>query len=177
MSRAAAVKPAPAFAGLAALADQALFEVKYDAVAAAVADRFALRVDYNIPELQAAYGAWIERAANASGGRDGSHFVAIVGVLIECLARRKAVSYSLTARPQAPHDRRLELVLGFPNELTSLVFGAAIYASAVACLTGVDPSVPLSGLVLENAISLLRHNPAGAARRFRELLQLGTPWT
>jgi len=177
MSRAAAVRPAPAFAGLAALADQALFEVEYDAVVAAIADRFTLSARCNVPELQAAYLAWIERSAGTSGSRDEHHFIAIIGVLIESLAPRKAVSYSLMARPQPPHDRRLELVLGFPNELTALLFGAAVYGSAVTCLTGADPSAPLSGLILENAISLVRRNPAGAAERFRELLQLGSPWT
>ena len=51
-------------------------------------------------------------------------------------------------RPQPPHDRRLELALGFPNELTALVFGAAVYSGAVTRLTGSDPSIPLSGLIL-----------------------------
>lgn len=176
MARAAAAKPAQAFGGLAALADQALFEVQYDAVAAAIAGRFTLKVHYAIPELHGAYASWIGRSAAAGGGRDYRHFIAIVANLIDCLATRKAVSYSLTMRPKPPHDRRLELALGFPNELTAFVFGAAVYSSAVTRLTGTDPSIPLSGMILENAIALLRRN-AAAAMRFRELLQLSTPWT
>jgi hypothetical protein len=177
MASAAAVLAAPAFAGLAALADPALFEVEYDAVAAAIADRFTLKPHYNIAELQAGYADWITRAGAAEGEQDDRHFAGIVALLIASLAPRKAVSYSLKARPQAPHDRRLQLVFGFPNQLTALLFGAAVYGSAVTRLTGADPSVPLSGLILENAIILLRRNPESAAARFRELLQLAIPWT
>jgi hypothetical protein len=175
MASAAAARPAEAFGGLAGLADPALFEVQYDAIAAAIADRFTLKVHYAIPELQGAYASWIARSAAAGGSRDYRHFIAIVANLIESLATHKAVSYSLMARPKPPHDRRLELALGFPNELTALVFGAAVYSTTVKRLTGDDPSIPLSGLILENAIALLRRN-AAAAMRFRELLQLSTPW-
>ncbi len=175
MASAAAAKPAEVFGGLAALADQALFEVQFDAVAAAIADRFTLKVHYAIPELHAAYQSWIAWSAAVGGNRDYRHFIAIVANLIESLASHTAVSYSLMTRPKEPHDRRLELALGFPNELTALVFGAAIYSSAVTRLTGTDPSIPLPGLILENAIALLRRN-AAASLRFRELLQLSTPW-
>ena len=176
MPSAAAIKSAPRFLGLEALADRGMFEVEYDAVVAAIADRFALRAGYDIPELHAAHAAWLADAAALPGRRDGRHFTGIVATLIECLARRKAIGYALAARPQPTHDRRLELALGFPNELTALLFGAAVHGSAIARLTGADPSLPLSRLILENAIALLRRNPGGAAARFRELLQLSTPW-
>jgi hypothetical protein len=170
------MKSAPRFLGLEALTDREMFEVEYDAVVAAIADRFALRASYDIPELHAAHAAWVASAAALAGERDGRHFTLIIATLIECLTRRKAIAYVLAARPQPTHDRRLELALGFPNELTALLFGAAVYGSAVARLTGADPSLPLSRLILENAIARLRRNPAGAAARFRELLQLASPW-
>ena len=173
---AAAIKSAPRFLGLEALADRGMFEVEYDAVVAAIADRFALRAGYDITELHAAHAAWSASTAALSGNRDGRHFTAIIATLIDCLARRKAIGYALTARLQPTHDRRIELALGFPNELTALLFGAAVYGSAVARLTGADPNLPLSRLILENAIARLRRNPRGAAARFRELLQLASPW-
>jgi hypothetical protein len=175
VSSAVAAIAAPTTAGLEALADRAEFEVEYDAVVAAIADRFGLRARYGIGELHSAHAAWIASATALSGKRDGPHFVGIVSKLIECMARREAIRYELAERPASAHDRRIELALGFPNELTALMFGAAVYARAVARLTGADASTPLSQLILENAIALLRRNPSGAAARFRELLQLSTP--
>jgi hypothetical protein len=175
VSSAVAATAAPSTAGLEALVDRDEFEVEYDAVVAAVADRFALRARYNIGELHAAYAAWVTGAATLAGNRDGEHFTAIVAKLIESLARRKSIGYELDGGQAPTHDRRLELALGFPNELTALVFGAAVYARAVGRLTDADPTVALSRLILENAIALLRRNPGGAAARFRELLQLSMP--
>ena len=176
MASAAAARPAEAFGGLAALADQALFEVQYDAVAAAIADRFTLKVHYAIPELARRLRSWIARSAAVGGSRDYRHFIAIVANLIESLATRKAVSYSLMTRPKPPHDRRLELALGFPNELDRVGFRRrGIFGRGEASHRR-RPEHSASGLILENAIALLRRN-AAAAMRFRELLQLSTPWT
>ncbi len=172
MSRSAAAKSAGSPVGLDALADSAQFEIEYDAVVAAIADHCGLQARYDIAELHSAYAAWIDSAAALAGKRDGAHLVAIVAALIKSLARHKAVSYALTVGARSADDLRLELALGFPNELTALLFGAAIYATAVQRRTGADPSIPLSRLILENAIGLLRRNPDGAAARFRELLQL-----
>ena len=79
-------------------------------------------------------------------------------------------------RPPGDRDRMLKVVLETPNQATALCFGAAVYALHVTRLTGKDPSVPLSGLILENAAEALRRSP-DAATRFRELMQLSTPWT
>jgi hypothetical protein len=69
----------------------------------------------------------------------------------------------------------VDTVLACPDEVTALAAGAALYVIRVRELTGADPSVPLSAMVIENAAASLRRRPA-AATRFRELLQLSTPW-
>src|SRR5262245_1254303 len=105
MASVPAARSRDAFAGLAALADPVLFEVQYDAVVAAIAERFSLQADYTIAELQGGYRTWISRCAGTAGGRDERHFVTIVALLIESLATRQAVRYALTAWPSARRDR------------------------------------------------------------------------
>ena len=74
---------APSHSGLAALADQVLFEVHYDTVAAAIADRFALKTHYDIAALHDAYAVWIANCAAIGGGRDYVHFITAIGLLVE----------------------------------------------------------------------------------------------
>lgn len=164
------------FGKLAALTDQAQFEIRYDAVAASLADRFTLQTHYNIAELQDAYAIWIAKCAAAGGERDYHRFIATIGLLIESLARHRIVTYTPMMRPAGPQDAHVEVLLKYPNEATALIVGAATYVVQVIRLTGRDPSVALEPLVLENAAAILRRRP-DAASRFRELLQLTTPWS
>jgi hypothetical protein len=167
---------ASAYGGIAALADEALFEIHYDAVAAAIADRFALQTHYNIAELQNAHAVWIATLAAAGGSRDHHHFIRAVGLLIASLASHRIITYSVMVRPPGAIDRHLAVVLKYPNEVTALAAGTAAYAVPLTRLTGQDPSIPLPALVIENAAGILRRRPE-AATRFRELLQLTTPWS
>jgi hypothetical protein len=168
-------RAAATFGGLAELTDQARFEVTYDAVAASLADRFTLQTHYNIAEMQDAYAVWIAKCAATGGDLDYRHFISVIALLIESLARHRIVTYTPMMRPAGRPDPYLEVVLKFPSEATALIVGASTYAVAVERLTGRDPSVALSPLVLENAAAILRRRP-DAANRFRELLQLATPW-
>lgn len=161
--------------GLETVADQALFAVQYDAVAAQMADRYSLKIHYNLPALEAAYRSWIKACAAAEGNRDHRHFITAVGLLIESLARHNIVTYSVMTRPPGSRERQLRAILTYPHEVTALLVGAAVYAVEVERLTGEDPTIPLSGLVLENAAAILHRRPEAAAH-FRELLQLSTPW-
>ncbi len=161
--------------GLTALADPTLFEIHYDGIAAAIAYRFALKTHYAIAELQDAYAVWIARCAADGGARDHRHFITVIGLLIESLASHAIVSYSVMMRRAGKVDPHLEVLLKYPNEATALIAGAATYAVPITRLTGEDPSVPLSALILDNAAGTVRRRPE-AAMRFRELLQLGTPW-
>ncbi len=68
------------------------------------------------------------------------------------------------------------VVIKYPNEVTALAAGAAIYALRVAELTGEDAGGGLPAMVIENAAANLNRHPE-AAVKFRELLQLATPWT
>lgn len=165
----------PFYGGIAALADPDVFEIHYDAVAAAIAYRFALKTHYDIAELQDAYAVWIARCAATGGARDHRHFITAVGLLIETLASHRVITYSVMARRPGSADRQLDVLLEYPNEVTALVAGTAAYAVPVKRLTGQDPSVPLSPLIIENAAGILHRRPE-AAIRFRELLQLATPW-
>jgi len=171
--------PAPqsetGFGRLAGLADQAEFEIRYDAVASAIADRFALQTHYNIAEMQDAYAVWIAKCAATGGDRDYRHFIAAIALLIESLARHRIVTYTPMMRPAGRPDPYLDVLLKFPSEATALIVGASTYSVAIERLTGRDPGIPLAPLVLENAAAILRRRPDAAAR-FRELLQLATPW-
>jgi hypothetical protein len=161
--------------GLAALAEQALFERHYDAVATVIAARFSLKVHYALAGLRAAFAAWIARSAARPRAPDHRHFIAVIALLVECLVRERIVTYSVMVRPPGARDRLLDTIVKFPNEVTGLLAGAGLYSMMVARLTNETPDVPLSAIVLANAASIVRRRPE-AATRFRELLQLGTPW-
>jgi hypothetical protein len=159
---------------LAALADEAAFERHHVAVVAAIADRLGLRVDIDTDARRRAFADWIaslQETGNAEAGADA--FVAICARLIVALAGRPIVAYAWPG--EAPPGRMAAVVLRFPNEVTALASGAAVYLLRVRALTGRDPSIALPALVVENAAANLRHN-AEAAFRFRELLQLTMPW-
>lgn len=159
---------------LATLADEDGFARYHDAIAGAIADRFTLKVHINPGGRQRAFAAWIaalaEREVAAIDHRD---FIAVCAGLIASLAAHTVVSYSPMVGDRA--DRMVDTVLACPDEVTALAAGAALYVIRVRELTGADPSVPLSAMVVENAAASLRRRPA-AATRFRELLQLSTPW-
>jgi hypothetical protein len=69
----------------------------------------------------------------------------------------------------------ISTVLQYPNEVTALSAGAALFALGVGPMTTTPISEILSPMVLENAAAHLSRHPE-AALRFRELLQLHTPW-
>jgi len=160
---------------LAALADEALFDRHYVTVAAAIADRITAKVHIAIEARRRAFADWIESLPGI--GADPithRHFIATCASLIASLARHRVVAYTAMTR-DAP-DRMVDTVLNYPNEVTALASGAAVYLLRVRDMTGSDPSVPLSALIVENAAANLRRN-ANAALRFRELLQLTAPWS
>ena len=101
-------------------------------------------------------------------------FVAVCANLIAGIARHRVVSYSAMIRD--PADGMIDTVLKYANEVTALAAGAAIYELRVAELTGYPAGGGLSALILENAAANLSRHPE-AAVKFRELLQLRTPWT
>jgi hypothetical protein len=172
-------EPMPILAGigpwkLAALADPAVFERHYETVTAAVAERITARIHLNGLAMRAAFDDFTGSFESIdSGSVARGHFVDICARLIASLAGRRIVAYSTVAR--ARPDPMVETVVKYPNEITALASGAAVYLLRVRDLTGVDPSLPLSALVMENAAALLRRN-VRAATRFRELLRLTTPW-
>ena len=159
---------------LAALAEQASFDRHYDAVALAIADSFTLKVHLDIAALRTGFAVFIASlAGQASGPADYRRFVEMVGRLIASLSARRIIRYSALIRDRM--NRTVGIVLDYPDEVTALALGAALYASEVRRLTGEDPTVPLSFLVLENAAATFRSRHEAAAR-FPELLQLSVPW-
>jgi len=160
---------------LAALADEASFNRHYATVAAAIAEPIAARADINAAARRHAFADWIDSLqgidAEAVGHR---HFIAACASLIASLARHPVVVYSPTTA-EAP-DRMAAAILKYPNEVTALASGAAVYLLRIRDMTGVDPGVPLSALLVENAAANLRRD-AEAAVRFRELMRLATPWS
>jgi hypothetical protein len=161
---------------LADLADRAGFDGYLGEVAATIADRFTLQVHVNFAARWRAYNGWI--ACLQDGGRvaaDHQRFLRVVADLIAILGSRRIVTYSAMMRGRS--DPMLDVVLKYPNEITALTAGAALYTSEVSALTGRDPSEALTPLVAENAAALLRRQPLEAAARFRELLRLSTPWS
>ena len=159
---------------LAALADQGAFDRHIETVARAVADAFTLKVHTNIVARRFAYTTWIASLQRRDPGPVGYRdFVAACANLIASLARHRVVSYSAMIRD--PADRMIETVLKYPNEVTALSAGASIYSMRVSELTG-EEAEPVPALVMENAAANVRRHPDAAAR-FRELLQLETPWT
>ena len=160
---------------LAALADEALFDRHYLAVAAAIADRITAKVHINIAARHHAFSDWIDSLKGADPHAvTYQHFFGACAGLIASLARHRIVAYSAMTR-ESP-DRMVDTVLKFPNEVTALASGAAVYLLRVRDLTGVDPSIALSALVVESAAANLRRHPEAAAD-FRALLQLSTPWS
>jgi hypothetical protein len=159
---------------LAGLADEADFNRVIEDAAAAIADRFALKVHLNIVARRRAYADWIDRVcAEEKHKADHRALIAICAGLIEALGRRRVVGYSAMLRH--PANRMAEAIVKYGSEVTALAIGAAIYARAVEGLTGEDPGEPLPALLVENAAANLRRHPEAAAK-FRELLRLSTPW-
>jgi hypothetical protein len=159
---------------LAALAEEATFDRHYVTVAAVIADRIAAEAHVDIEARRHAFADFIDSLqgidSEAITHRD---FIGVCASLIANLARHPIVAYSAVTR--AASDRMAAVVVKYPNEVTALASGAAVYLLRVREATGVDPSVPLTALVVENAAASLRRSP-DAAVRFRELLQLTTPW-
>ena len=161
---------------LAELADRQTFDRYVDTVATAIADRFTLRVHINVAGRWRAYNGWIARLKDNSEGGDGHRrFVRLCADLIECLASQRVVTYSAMMRDAS--DPMTDVVLRYPNEVTALATGAALYVVRATALTGADISEPLPPAVAENAAAAVKRNPSAAAERFRELLRLTTPWT
>ena len=161
--------------GLAALADEAGFDRLLDTVATSIADRFTLKAHQNLVARRMAYIAWIERlSADNLPAMDYRAFVTICANLIASVARHRVVSFSAMIRD--PHSRMIGIVLKYPNEVVALAAGASLYQLRVGELTGEEMGGGgLPAIVVENAAAnLARHSEA--ASRFRELLQLHTPW-
>ncbi len=160
---------------LAELADRQTFERYVDTVATAIADRFTLKVNVNIAGRWRAYNGWIARLQDKGNGADDyRRFVRLCADLTECLASQPVVSYSALLRDAS--DPMADAVLRYPNEVTALAAGAALYIVRATALTGADISEPLPPAVAENAAAALQRHPQEAAKRFRELLRLSTPW-
>lgn len=158
---------------LAALADQGAFDRHIETVATAVADAFTLKVHTNIVARRFAYTTWIASLQRKDQRPvDYRDFVAACANLIASLARHRVVSYSAMIRD--PADRMIDAVLKYPNEVTALSAGASIYSMRVSELTG-EAAEPVPAIVMENAAANVRRHPEAAAK-FRELLQLETPW-
>ena len=100
--------------------------------------------------------------------------ISICGNLIAAIARHRVVSFSAMIRD--PGNRMIGVVLKYPNEVTALAAGAALYSIRVGELTGDEMATALPAMVVENAAGNLNRHPE-AAVKFRELLQLTTPWT
>jgi hypothetical protein len=161
--------------GLGDLADRQTFDRYLDAVATALADRFAVRVHVNVAARRRAFNDWIATLQEGAPERAGhERFIKACADLIACLGSRRIVSFSAMMREDS--DPMSDVVLRFPNEVTALATGAAFYITRVAALTGADPSEPIPPAVAENAAALLRRHPQETAERFRELLRLTTPW-
>src|SRR5262249_50735375 len=128
----------------------------------------------NVVARRLAYKAWIDNLQRSERGSIGpTDFIAMCASLISALARHRVISFSAMIRD--PADRTIDTVLKYPNEVTALPAGAAIYTLPISEMTGRSPAVPISPMVLENAAAALHRHPTAAAK-FRELLQLSTPW-
>ncbi len=161
--------------GLASLADEANFDRLVDTTATAIADRFTLKVHQNVVSRRMAYTTFIDSLATENLPLiDYRAFVSICGNLIAAIARHRVVSFSAMIRD--PGSRMIGVILKYPNEVTALAAGAALYSLRVGELTGAAPTAALPAMVIENAAANLNRHPE-AAVKFRELLQLATPWT
>ncbi len=161
--------------GLATLAEEPNFDRLVDTVATAIADRFTLKVHQNVVSRRMAYTTFIDGLATENlPFIDYRAFVSVCGNLIAAIARHRVVSFSAMIRD--PGNRMIGVVLKYPNEVTALAAGAALYALRVRELTGEETNTGLTAMVVENAAANLNRHPE-AAVKFRELLQLATPWT
>jgi hypothetical protein len=160
---------------LATLADEAGFEALVATVAGAIADRFTLKVHQNVVSRRMAYTAWIDGLAGENmPSIDYRAFISTCSGLIAAIARHRVVSFSAMIRD--PASRMIGVVLKYPNEVTALAAGAALYSMRVTELTGRAPGDALPVMLIENAAANLGRHPE-AAVKFRELLKLSTPWT
>ena len=160
---------------LAELADRHTFDHFIDTVATAIADRFTLKVHVNVAGRWRAYNGWIAKLQDKSSDGDDHHrFVQLCADLTECLANQRVVSYSAMMRDVS--EPMTDVVLRYPNEVTALATGAALYIVRARALTGAEIAEPLAPAVAENAAAALQRHPEAAAERFRELLRLTTPW-
>jgi hypothetical protein len=160
---------------LAELADRRTFDRIIDTVATAIADRFKLTIHVNAVGRWRAYNRWIAKLQDKRDGADDHRrFVRLCADLVECLASQRSVSYAPTLHDVS--EPMTDVVLRYPNEVTALATGAALFVVKATALTGADISEPLAPAVAENAAAALQHRPEAAAQRFRELLRLTTPW-
>ena len=161
---------------LAELADRQAFDRYLDTVATAIADRFALKVHVNVAGRWRAYNCWIAKLQDDGEEPDDyRRFVRLCADLVECLASQRVFTYSAMMRDVS--DPMTDVVLAYPNEVTALATGSALYIVRAMALTGAGIAEPLAPAVAENAAAALHRNPEAAAKRFRELLRLTTPWT
>lgn len=160
---------------LGSLADEAGFEALIATVAISLADRFTLKMHQNVVARRMAYTAWIDGLAGENMPLiDYRAFITVCGNLIASIARHRVVSFSAMIRD--PANRMIGTVLRYPNEVTALAAGAALYSIRVRELTGKEAGLGVPAMILENAAASLSRHPE-AAVKFRELLQLSTPWT
>ena len=161
---------------LADLAERRAFDRYVGMVATAIADRFAVAVHIDGAGRWRAYNGWIARLQNGPDSAINDYrFAATCAELIECLAGHRVVTYAAGERDVS--DPMTDVVLRYPNEVTALAAGAALYIVRAAALNGDEIAEPLAPAVAENAAAALQRQPAGAAERFRELLRLATPST
>ena len=167
--------PAASVWSLAAFAERNVFHRHYEMAATAIADRFILKVHRDLGAQHRAYAAWIASLQDAPPvAADHRRFIRACADLIASLAAHRIVSYSAMMRDAT--DPMIDVVLDYPGEVTAFAAGAALYVLKVSGLTGRDPSISLAPFVVENAAASLRRHPHEASLRFRELLQLETPW-
>jgi hypothetical protein len=176
MSETAASAADRTLVSLSGLCDEATFDRFVDTVADAIALRFVLKIQKNVVARRMAFTAWIQGLGQLSQTEaDYRSFIAICAVMIAVLTRHRSLGYSAMIRD--PGDRMIDVILTYPNEVTALAAGAALYDLYVRGLTGEPAGEAVSALVMENAAANLRRHPELAAGRFRELLRLTTPWS
>jgi hypothetical protein len=157
--------------GLASLAGELGFDVLYDAVVTAVADRFDFRVHYDVRGLRNAYTEWVEgHPAKLPGGRH-DQLVAVLARLIATLARHRIVSFTAMMSDPADSAGFRAVCKRHPNETVALMLGAALYGRAFERMAGHDPVGFISPEALADGAEALRRDPAAAAN-FRALLGL-----
>jgi hypothetical protein len=160
---------------LSELADRQTFDRYLDTVATAIADRFALKVHVNVAGRWRAYNCWIAKLQDECEEPDDYHrFVRLCADLVESLASQRVFTYSAMMRDVS--DPMTDVVLAYPNAVTALATGSALYIVRTTALTGAGIAEPLAPAIAENAAAALQRHPQAAAERFRELLRLTTPW-